>query len=285
MTLALALLLVAPVLQDPAAPPEPRDPAVAAEAAPWRPEDGLRHQRWDALLKEFVHPGGLVDYEGLLQRRADLEAYLDELRAVTPEQYRSWTPAAREAFWVNAYDAWTVWLVLDHWPVDSIKDIGGWFSSVFDERFIPLQDLASSIPGVKVKEGKELSLGEVEHGILARVSRLPLFHFAIVCASRSCPPLRAEAYVGPRLDEQLAEQARIFLADPEKNDQRIEGNRLRVSKIFDWAEDELERYPGGIRMLLADFGPPSVEGDPRLADVRLRYRSYDWSLNAWKPEN
>lgn len=240
------------------------------------------HAAWDVLLREFVHEGGLVDYRGLARRRAALDAYLGSLATVRADEFAAWQPAQRESFWINAYNAWTVALILDHPEVESIRDIGGIFSSVFDRRFLPLQHLVAALPGADASTKKPLSLGEVEHGILGRTARAPLFHFAIVCASRSCPELRASAYDAARLDAQLAEQARRFLADPSKNDAAIGDGSLRVSKIFDWSEKELGSYPGGIRALLREFGPAAVAGHPDLPQVKLRYRDYDWSLNAWK---
>lgn len=233
-----------------------------------------RYGELDVLLREFVHDGGLVDYFGLRSRgRARLHAALDELRAVRPEDFRRWRPDEREAFWINAYNAFTLELVLDHWPVDSIRDIGSLFRSVFSRRFIPLQHL---VPG----EEDALSLGEIEHGILAREFP-PLFHFAIVCASRSCPELRREAYRGDRLREQLEDQARRFLADPTRNDVRIRRGRLAVSRIFHWARKDFAAFPGGIRGVLRRYGPPALARDPALDTVRLHYRDYDWSLNLW----
>ncbi len=234
------------------------------------------HPAWDALLHEFVHESGLVDYRGLAARRADLDGYLAALQAVKSEEFAGFGAEQREAFWINAYNAWAVALILDNPKAASIRDLGGLFSSVFDRRLVPLQHLTG--------DDKMLSLGEIEHAVLGQTARRPTFHFAIVCASLSCPELRAEAYVADRLDAQLDEQARKFLADPAKNDVTFADGRLRVSKIFDWSEDELERYPGGIRALLRDFGPEAVAKNPALATVKLKYRDYDWSLNAWFPK-
>ena len=242
------------------------------------------HGAWGGLLADTVHPGGLVDYPALALRRAELDAYLDSLKGVQVADYRAWTAPQREAYWINAYNAYTVQLILDHWPVESIKDVGGFFSSVFSRRFIPLQHLARSEAEAEVHGRKALSLGELEHGVLGRIARRPLFHFAIVCASHSCPELRAGAYSAASLDRQLAAQARQFLADATKNDTRIVDGRLRVSKIFDWSEDELQTFPGGIRGLLQAYGPVTLADDPELADVRFRYRDYDWSLNLWKKD-
>lgn len=237
------------------------------------------HARWSALLRAHVHPpGGLVDYRGLARERGELEHYLATLEALTLEEFRGWTYDQSEAFWINAYNGYTVRLILDHYPIASIKDLGSFFRSVFDKELVPLQHLR---PDHDPRE--RLTLGEVEHEILAEDFESPLFHFAIVCASTSCPELRAEAYVAGRLREQLEEQARHFLADPSKSGQHPVGGRLEVSRIFAWSEDELDRFPGGITALLRAFGPPAVAALPPGTRLRLSYRDYDWSLNEWKP--
>ncbi|KAA3612871.1 MAG: DUF547 domain-containing protein [Planctomycetota bacterium] len=263
---ALLLLSLGWLPQQPSAQTEPK----AAKPAVFD------HRPLDALLKAYVHQDGLVDYRGLKRKgRASLQAYLMRMETISPARFRSWSEAEKQAFWINAYNAYTLELILRHYPVDSIKDLGSLFSSVFSKRFIPLQHLSSH-------HRKPLSLGELEHEILGTQFDSPMFHFAIVCASISCPPLRAEAYDPIRLNRQLADQARIFLADSSKNDVRIIDGKLRISKIFDWSEDELEKFPGGIRGLLKSYGPPSVAQDPALAKARFRYRSYDWSLNEWQ---
>ena len=262
-----------------------------AEQAPTQESTQLtgfdqNHAALDQLLKEFVKPQGLVDYEGLLKRRPELDRYLTSLQAVTVTEFAKWTGIQREAYWINAYNAFTLRLILDNYPVDSIKDLGGLFSSVFSKEYIPLAHLAQVDKRSEVSTRGKLSLGEVEHDILAQVSRTPLFHFAIVCASWSCPQLRNEAYTAAKLDQQLAQQTRQFLADASKNDTSLSKGRYRVSKIFDWAEDELDDYPGGIRALLKKFGPAGVTEDPGFAKAKLKYRDYDWSLNEWKsPED
>lgn len=243
------------------------------------------HAAWTAVLEARVHEGGLVDYQGLAKDRSGLDGYLKDLEGVTAKEFASWTGVQREAFWINAYNAYAIQLILDHQPVDSIRDIGGWFSSVFDKRFIPLQHLVAVDKRAEASRRKRLSLGEVEHEILFPVSRTPLFHFAIVCASTSCPELRKEAYTAAKLDAQLAEQARTFLADASRNEQRLRKGRLYLSKIFDWAEDEFATYPGGIRRIWRDFGPSSVVEDADFPKAKFKYLDYDWSLNAWLPKD
>jgi Protein of unknown function, DUF547 len=246
------------------------------EAVSSRVEFDQSHGVFNGLLKEYVHAAGMVDYKGLAQKRATLDGYLASLQAVTSKMLNSWTPAEQQAFWINAYNGFTLQLILDNYPVDSIKNLGGFFSSVFSKRYIPLQHLSH-------RHSKKLSLGEIEHEILFKQGRGPMFHFAIVCASASCPELRPEAFVGQKLDAQLADQARLFLADASKNDQTVQGGRLRISKIFDWSEDELDTFKGGIRALLSKYGPPEIGRVLAKNKVKLKYRSYDWNLNEWHP--
>jgi len=241
------------------------------------------HKVWNALLQEHVHEGGLVDYVGLGRDRSQFDLYVSSLEGVSAKEFRTWKPKERETFWINAYNAYAIQLVLDNYPVDSIKDMGGFFSSVFDKRFIPLQSLVAVDRRAKASRSKALSLGELEHEILFPISRQPLFHFAIVCASTSCPVLRNEAYTAEKLDKQLEDQARVFLADKTRNNGRVMSGKLHISKIFDWAEDELNTYRGGIRKLLLDFGPSSLVKDPAFPKAKLKYRDYDWSLNQWLP--
>ncbi|MDA0668028.1 MAG: DUF547 domain-containing protein [Planctomycetota bacterium] len=241
------------------------------------------HKVWNALLQEHVHEGGLVDYVGLGRKRSQFDLYISSLEGVTAKEFRTWKAPEREAFWINAYNAYAIQLVLDNYPVDSIKDMGGLFSSVFDKRYIPLQHLVVVDPRAKASRSKALTLGEVEHEILFPISQKPLFHFAIVCASTSCPVLLDEAYTAAKLEEQIEQQTRMFLADSSRNNGSISSGKLGISKIFEWAEDELDTYPGGIRKLLLDFGPPSLVKDKALSKAKLKYRDYDWSLNQWLP--
>lgn len=277
--LLLILLIAAALFGGGAAPAQ--EPSVS-RSAPVVSIFDHEHAVWGGLLKEFVHDGGLLDYQGLAKKRGELNRYLRSLEAVTPAEFAKWSGSQREALWINAYNAYAVRLILDHYPVESIKDLGGFFSSVFSKEFIPLQHLAGVDKRSKADGSDKLTLGEVEHDILAQISKKPLFHFAIVCASWSCPELLNQAYTADKLKQQLETQARAFLADASKNNQRIEGGKLRVSKIFDWAEDELDTYPGGIRGLIKDYGPATVVNAANFANVKWKYRDYDWSLNEWK---
>src|SRR4029434_9265868 len=130
----------------------------------------------------------------------------------------------RIAFWINAYNAFTLRLILDHYPIASIRRIGWLPGAAFRERFIPMQGL----------KGETISLDDIENGTLRSAFREPRIHFALVCAARSCPPLRREAYRGADLDRQLDDQARIFLRDATKNRVDAATRTLYLSSIFKW---------------------------------------------------
>ncbi len=234
------------------------------------------HGAWDGLLKRHVLPvrGGVatvVDYAGMAQERPALEGYLDGLAAVRPEDFQRWPKNERLAFLINAYNAWTVELILTAWPgLDSIKDLGGLFSSPWKKAFIPLL-------------GRTRSLDDIEHGMIRARGAYddPRIHFAVNCASIGCPALRPEAYAGDRLDAQLDDAARRFLADRSRN--RLVDGKLRVSSLFKWYGGDFSRA-GGVPGFLAGqaqaLGLSEAQaGALRKGVLQLDYLDYDWGLN------
>jgi hypothetical protein len=215
------------------------------------------HAQWTALLQRWVQDGR-VDYAGLEQSgRAALDAYLAGLSNACATDYERWTSAERIAFWLNAYNAATVRLILDHYPIASIRKIGWLPGAAFREKLLPM-------PGLK---GGTVSLDDIEHGTLRSSFREPRIHFALVCAARSCPALRSEAYRGADLDRQLDDQARQFLHDPRKNRVDPATRTLRLSPIFKWFRGDFEADSGSLPRYLARY----------LGDVE--FLDYDWSLN------
>ena len=165
----------------------------------------------------------------------------------------------RLAFYINAYNILAMKVVVDNWPLDSIKDAGGLFGSVWK------QDAG-------VIGGRTVSLDQIEHRILRPMGE-PRIHMAIVCASVSCPDLRPEPYRAARLDQQLDQQARGFLANPGKG-LRLKGSVARVSRIFDWFEEDFQNAYGGVMPFLRRYGPSL----PRVVSIEADL-PYDWSLN------
>jgi hypothetical protein len=242
-------------------------PLLFAECAEAR--DGI-HVPFDLLLKEYVHEGA-VDYRGLKGNEGALDAYLDVLAGTDPSLLDQ---GGEIAFWINAYNAFTLKLILNHYPgIESIKDIPS------SERW--------KAEEWKV-DGGNYSLDDIEHNILRKMGE-PRIHFAIVCASRSCPDLRSEAYTPDRLDEQLALAARGFLANPRKGLRVSEEKgmiwgvnyNVYLSRIFDWFGGDFEKASGSV----IDFVVPyATEADSQFMtrhrdELDVKYLDYDWRLN------
>ena len=221
---------------------------------------------WGRVLERFQHEGGL-DYAALKSARQDLDAYTSSLGAARPEEG---SRSQQMAFWINAYNAVVAHFVLELYPeVESVKDVAGFF----DRRRFPVA-------------GEELTLDEIEQRALALDE--PRVHFAVVCASTSCPDLRAEPYEADRLEEQLAEQTASFLADSSKGLRFERGdNVVWLSSIFKWYADD---FTGGSRIVaffargrvldwVVDHLPQDRGGELAASEPAVRYLDYDWSLN------
>jgi cellulose synthase/poly-beta-1,6-N-acetylglucosamine synthase-like glycosyltransferase len=216
---------------------------------------------YEALLAEAVRADG-VDYAALRKGRAALDAYVRSLEAADPGA----TDAARIAFWINAYNALTIQQVLDTNP-ESVRDVQGFF----DTRAWRVA-------------GREVTLDAIENGILRKDFREPRIHFALNCASRSCPPLAPELYRGEDLGETLTRQARDYLADEKQNRFDYAGLSAELSMVFQWFREDFEAGRKGavppLQLFLADHAPTETLARS-LARTRWRisFRAYDWSLN------
>lgn len=241
-----------------------------------------KHAAWQDLLAKHVKPlaGGnasAVDYAALKNERPALQAYLANLAAVSEADYGKWSKPQRLVFLINAYNAWTVELILTKYPdLESIKDLGSVFQSPWKKKFFSLL-------------GQERSLDDVEHGLIRApgVFDDPRIHAAVVCASIGCPMLRAEAFVAERLETQLDDGMRRFLADTSRNRFDAASGRLLVSKIFDWYGKDFEKGHKGYDSLKATFArhavqlaaTPEAQAKVRSGDYRLEFLDYDWKLN------
>ena len=185
------------------------------------------HKDLTTLLGKVVSYSGVggaeskVDYKKLQKEPLLLNKYIKEMSQVSKKQFDSFSKTEQQAFLMNAYNAFTLKLVVDHYPVKSIKKIGGLFSSPWKMKFIRLL-------------GKEMTLDEIEHETLRKNYNEPRVHFAVNCASIGCPRLRNEAFVASRLDAQLEEQTKIFMRDTSRNKIDLKNKKLKISKIFDW---------------------------------------------------
>lgn len=233
---------------------------------------------WNKLLHANVHvidhgTASQVDYAGMRKDHAQLDAYTHQLIAVTAAQFHSWNKNQQKAFLINAYNAFTVQLILTRWPkLSSIKDLGGLFSSPWKKDFFSLL-------------GHKTHLDAIESRLRSKTYADPRVHFALNCASIGCPMLRPEAYTADKLDAQLDDQARRFLSDHSRN--RYAKGKLEVSKIFDWYAGDFSHGWHGItsvKQFLAAHAP-DLTAD-KVAQTRIRaqkvsvdYLDYNWHLN------
>lgn len=241
-----------------------------------------QHSAWDKLLKKHVvwidnGTASQVNYAGFQQDAPALDAYLETLSRVDQDTFSRWSKAQQLAFLINAYNAFTVKLILTRYPdLKSIKELGSVLQSPWKKRFFTLL-------------GKERNLDEIEHGMVRKkgVYDDPRIHVALVCASIGCPALRNEAFVAQRLDAQLEDSFRRFLSDRSRNRYNPGSDTLEVSKIFDWyKEDFTSGYRGfdalpGVFARYAELLADTPDGRQRVRNsaVRIGYLDYDWGLN------
>jgi hypothetical protein len=227
------------------------------------------HPAWADVLSRHVRDGE-VDYRGLKASGAPgLQRTLDAMRGVCADEAGGWSKPERLAFWINAYNAHMVRLVLDHHPLESIRDVGVGPGAAFRKRFIALPWHART----------KLSLDDIEHRILRKRFDEPRIHFAVVCASRGCPPLRGEPYVAAQLDAQLDHAARGFIRDSSKNRYDAASRTLHLSPIFDWFSGDFEGSAGGVPAFVARYADPATAKAILAGDVSIAHLDYDWSLN------
>jgi hypothetical protein len=234
-------------IPEPPKPPKLKDFEVMADSKP----DVFNHNRWDKLLKKNVSETGNVNYKAFRENPIELSVYIDDLTHHTPT--KDWKKEDKFAYWINAYNALTIDLIIRNYPLKSIKDI----KDPWDQRLWQFGD-------------KWYTLNDIEHQILRKMNE-PRIHFAIVCASESCPKLQNEAFTASKLEEQLTRATKEFLNDTSKNE--IAQNNLMLSKIFKWFKKDFEQNGSLIDFLnlYSDF--------QILSDAKKSFKAYNWDLN------
>ena len=220
------------------------------------------HQQWDKLLKKHVNLAGMVNYKGFVKDKAELDAYLKILGDNPPQS--SWSQNDQKAFWINVYNAFTVSLIVQKYPVKSIKDIAGKIYKIntpWDIQFVKIG-------------GKTYDLNNVEHGILRKKYNDARIHFALVCASISCPKLQRDAYTGASVDAQLNNAGKEFLNDKSKNN--IAADKASLSKYFSWYAGDFKQN-GTMRDFINKYSATKLN-----ANTKISYLDYNWGLNEQK---
>ena len=228
------------------------------------------HQLFSDLLRGHL-TNGLVNYTALTRDPRCLDDYLASTASVCREQFDQWSREDRLAFLINVYNAATLQLVRNNYPVSSIRKIGGLFTSPWKIRSVRLW-------------GDQWTLDQLEHDILRKEYKEPRLHFALVCAARGCPPLRTTAYVGSTLNEALDEQGRLFFAQSAKNRVDADHGILWLSPIFDWYGKDFLVDDKSLPQVLSRWMSPSDAAVVNSRELKVRFTDYDWSLNdAAKP--
>ena len=225
------------------------------------------------VLKQFVTGDAHVRYAELKADPHDLEGYLDSLASIDAAKVEAQPEKEQLAFWINAYNAITLKTIVDNYPIQ-----GRGLSA--------LRYPTSSIRQISdawtdrswVVAGSEMSLDDIEHQTLRKLFREPRVHMALVCAAFGCPPLRAEPYTGARLDEQLDDQARRYLASPFGMKLEPERRRIAVSAIFKWFAKDFEKEDG-VRSFLTRHAPAASRAALADSKTKITFLDYDWSLN------
>lgn len=238
------------------------------------------HQPWQALLTQHVSPindghSSQVNYAGMKTDHAKLTAYLTALGKIDKQTFEQWPAPQQLSFLINAYNAWTVELILSTYPdIKSIKDLGSFFSSPWSKKFIPLL-------------GETRSLDNIEHELIRGDNKYgdPRIHFAVNCASIGCPALREEAYTAEKLAQQLEQQTVRFLSDKTRN--RFNKAEMELSSIFKWYQEDFslgfrasDSLSAFILLYAESLGlTPEQQALLKAKKMDVDYLPYDWQLN------
>ncbi|MCC5816682.1 MAG: DUF547 domain-containing protein [Leptospira sp.] len=225
------------------------------------------HKAFDSILKKIVISGN-VNYKSLKKDRDSLNQYLGSLSSVSEKDFAKFSEKEQLAFLINAYNAFTLDLIVKNYPVKSIGDIGGPVRMVNLARGTPWKKFTFSFLG------KERNLDWIEHGKLRVSYKEPRIHFAINCASIGCPLLKNEAYTAGKLESQLTSATKGFLSEKNKNRYDAKSNTLHLSKIFDWFADDFIKDSGSVLKFVQKYSNEKIA-----ADAKIKYTDYDWSLN------
>jgi uncharacterized protein DUF547 len=238
------------------------------------------HSAFNEILNHVVVEQGAqtaVDYDYLHANPAKLDNYLAQIEAVSQNEFNAWNKDQQLAFLINAYNAFTLKLILNHYPdIKSIRDLGGLiFSSPWDIKFFTLF-------------GEKTDLDHIEHGLIRENYNEPRIHFAVNCASKGCPALQKQAYTANELEQQLEKAAIQFMRDPERNRFNKEKKMLEISSIFNWFTGDFTKN-GTLESYIAKY----ISDDPEVIKilttkssginpsnkVSIIFLDYDWSLN------
>jgi len=211
----------------------------------------INHNRWNKLLQQNVSESGQVNYQKIKANKQELDIYIDYLSHNSPNN--NWSNQEKLAYWINAYNALTIDLILRNQPLKSIKDI----KNPWDQRLWKLGN-------------KWYTLNDIEHSILRKMNE-PRIHFAIVCASYSCPKLLNKAFTASNLETELTKATKTFLKDNNRN--TITANSIELSRIFKWFSKDFKSNGTLINFI-------NLYSETKISNrAKISYKDYNWNLN------
>lgn len=225
-------------------------------------QNSLSHEGLDQLLRKHVNSHGVVNYQGFIKDSVNLNTYLQLLSDHPPQ--KTWGRHEQMAFWINAYNAFTIKLITKYYPLKSIKDIGSKIQ-------IPFVNTPWDIKFISIGKDR-YDLNNIEHGILRKKFDDPRIHMVLVCASKSCPVLLNEAYDPARLDEQLTNQSKIFLDDSTRN--QVSATHPKLSRIFSWYGMDFNKNGKTVKDFVNRYASVKIQ-----EKATIDYMEYDWTLN------
>lgn len=215
----------------------------------------ISHEVWDNLLSKHVSDAGKVNYNGFKTDAAKLQSYLDLLAKSEPQE--AWSKNETMAYWINAYNAFTVKLILDNMPLKSIMEVNG--GKAWDKQFIKIGT-------------KTMSLNNIEHDILRAKYKDARIHFAVNCASISCPRINNTAFNAADLESQLNKMAISFVNNNSKN--FITADKVQISSLFEWYKDDFTKG-GTIIDFLNKYSKSKIN-----SNAKITFKEYNWDLNS-----
>ncbi len=213
------------------------------------------HAPYDALLKRHVHEGR-VDYVTLKKQRAPLDGYIQSLAQIRQVDFDKWTKDAQLAYLINFYNAVTLQLVINNYPIKSLKEVGSMFKGAWDQPVVPLF-------------GENRTLEALEHSMIRKHFTDPRINMALTDASKGAPPLRSEAYVSKKLQKQFDNQSKMYLQSPAGMRVDMRNSTVHLSSVFDWYAKDFSSVLDFVRKYTGE----------NLKYFKIVYIDYDWHLN------
>jgi len=216
-----------------------------------KPKLPLSHEAWDALLRKHVSPAGTVNYSGFKSEKGKLQDYLDLLANNPPKS--DWERSKTMAYWINAYNAFTVKLIVDNYPLGSITDLEG--GKPWSKRWIKLGD-------------QTYTLDQIEKEILLKKYKDARVHFAVNCAAKSCPALLNQAWTASNLESNFERQTKSFINNPQFNE--ISPKSAKVSQLFNWYANDF----GDVKAFINKYANTQLK-----SNAKIDFMEYNWKLN------